>query len=389
MVSVAIFAFLLQAGSVTAASTLVIADTITYFPDDEWITTTPEEQGMNSSVLTEMLQVIEDEDPPIKGLVITRNGYIVEEEYWNYNTETSTHHIFSCTKSFTSTLIGIALKEGFIDNLSQPVLDFFPEMTFENVDARKEAMTIEDLLTMRPGVDWDEWNVSYDDPTNMYQQMFGSTNPVKFFLDLPMVYDPGTHWVYSTGASHILSAIIQQSTNMSAYDFADEYLFEPLNMTAGGWAYDLQGINIGGTQLYVSVRTMAKLGLLYLNNGTWNGEEILTEEYAQQTHHPHTNAGYFDYGYQWWIDSTNGIYSARGSQGQYIFVAPEYNIVVALTQHADEAGEDFNGIILEYVQNAILEESTSTEPDLLIPLLGISAVLVVGVVVIYIRKSRV
>ncbi|GAG58914.1 unnamed protein product, partial [marine sediment metagenome] len=233
---------LLQGTAGNPDSSYLPAD-ITYFPDTEWTATTPEEQGMNSTTLDEMIQFIEDESAPIKGLVVTRNGYIVKEGYWMYNSEISFHQIFSCTKSFTGAVVGIAIKEGFIDNVSQKVLDFFPEMTIENMDARKEAMTLEHVLTMTTGLDWNEWNTSYNNPDNMYNQMFGSENPIQFFLNLPTVYDSGTHWAYSTGSSHLLSAIIQEATSMTTRDFAEEYLFDPLNVTLGGWAVDPQGIN--------------------------------------------------------------------------------------------------------------------------------------------------
>ena len=393
VLTVVILLTLVQVGSGNPSSSYVPADTITYFPDDEWTATTPEEQGMDSTILAEMMQFIEDSGAPIHGLVVTRNGYIMEEEYWSYYTETSTHHIFSCTKSFTSTLIGIAIKEGFIDNVSQKVLDFFPDMTIENMDSRKGNMTIEHVLTMTTGLDWNEHNTTYDNPDNMYNQMFGSPNPIQFFLNLPIVYDPGTHWVYTTGASHLLSAIVQEATNMTTREFADLYLFDPLNMTVGGWNVDTQGINNGGTQLYVTPRTMAKLGLLYLNNGTWNGTEILTEEYVTQASSfqvtIYTNLAY---GYQWWIDTANDVFSARGSEGQYIFVAPEFNIVVAITQHADEAGEDIHEDILEFLANSIIQEGatttgTGTGLDLLLPVIGIATVVMVAVVVIYTRKQ--
>jgi len=391
--SLLVVIFLFHASIGQAEFSYLPADAITYFPDGSWTAVTPEEQGMNSTKLTEMLQFIETEDAPVKGLVVSRNGYIVEEAYWNYNTETSTHHIFSCTKSFTAALIGIALKEGYLDNVSQRVLDFFPDMTFTNPDPRKDAMTVEDLLTMRPGVDWDEWNTSYNDPDNMYNQMFGSANQVQFFLDLPMTHDPGTFWVYSTGASHILSAIIQRTTNMTTRAFANEYLFEPLNVTIGGWAVDQQGINTGGTQLFVTVRTMAKLGLLYLNNGTWNGQEIISADYIAQSHYPHASMPYWDYGYQWWIDPDGQVYNARGSEGQYIHVVPRYNIVIAMTQSADEAGEDVNRAILEFVLDSILEETPITTTDDfnwsgLLPTIAVSSALIVVIVgIVYLKRK--
>ncbi|TFH02719.1 MAG: class C beta-lactamase-related serine hydrolase [Candidatus Thorarchaeota archaeon] len=386
---------LVQVGSSNPNSSYLPSNAITYFPDDEWTATTPEEQGMDPTILDDMMQFIEDQEVPIKGLVVTRNGYIVKEGYWFYNTELSTHQIFSCTKSFTGALVGIAIKEGFIDNVSQKVLDFFPEMTIENMDSRKEAMTLEHVLTMTTGLDWNEWNTSYQNPENMYYQMFGSPNPIQFFLNLPTVYDPGTHWVYTTGASHLLSAIIQEATSMTTRNFAEEYLFDPLNMTIGGWAVDLQGINNGGTQLYVSCRTMAKLGLLYLNNGTWDGREIMTGEYVAQSIYPHTSIDATrHYGYQWWLNTNEGFYSARGSNGQYIIVVPEYNIVISIAANADEPGEDINEDILEYVLNSILEETptgttsgTDIGLDLLLPVISVAAVIMVVVAVVYMRRS--
>lgn len=392
VVSFAILLVIVQVGSASPSSLYLPADTITYFPDETWTSTSPEEQGINSTVLNDMMQYINDSDAAIKGLVITRNGYIVKEAYWNYNNENTARHIFSCTKSFTGALVGIALKEGFIDNVSQKVLDFFPHMTIENVDARKEAMTLEHLLTMTTGLDWNEWNVSYADPDNMYTQMFGSANPVQFFLNLPTVYDPGQHWVYTTGASHLLSAIIQEVTGMSTRDFAQEYLFDPLNMTIGGWGQDVQGINNGGTLLYVTPRTMAKLGLLYLNNGTWDGQEMLTEEYVAQSYYPHADAVLLasNYGYQWWIDEDAGLYSAMGSEGQYIHVLPEYDIVISITASADEEGEDVSEDILEYVLNSILEDPTEIGISDLLLLIGVTAVglVVMAVAFTRLRKSR-
>jgi CubicO group peptidase (beta-lactamase class C family) len=364
------------------------ADSITYFPDDNWTATTPEEQGMSSAKLDEMMQFIEDSDAPIRGLVVTRNGYIVKEQYWNYYNENTTHQIFSCTKSFTGTLIGIAIKEGFIDNVSQRVLDFFPEMTIENMDSRKGNMTLEHVLTMTTGLDWNEWNISYSDADNMYNQMFNSDNPIQFFLNLPTAYDPGTHWVYTTGASHLLSAIIQKTTGMSTWDFADEYLFGPLNMTVGGWNVDHQSINNGGTQLYVTAHTMAKLGLLYLNNGTWDGQEILSEEYVSQASSSHaTIEGDLAYGYQWWIDTTQDIYSARGSEGQYIFVDPKDSIAISIIARADEPGEDIGEELLQYVLNSLVNETGDIVRVMQIVAVTGAVIALAAVVALYKRRS--
>jgi CubicO group peptidase (beta-lactamase class C family) len=386
--SLVMMLLLLHIGSVYPESHTHSSNSISYFPGNEWTATTPEEQGMSSTVLDEMMQFIEDSGASIHSLVVTRNGYIVKEQYWAYNTVNTTHHIFSCTKSFTSTLVGIAIKEGFIDNVSQRVLDFFPEMTIESMDSRKGNMTLENVLTMTTGLDWNEWNISYNDPDNMYNQMFGSANPVQFFLNLPTVYNPGTHWVYTTGASHLLSAIIQATTGMSTRAFADEYLFGPLNMTVGGWNVDPQGINNGGTQLYVTPRTMAKLGLLLLNNGTWNGQEILSKEYVTQaiTAYANIEVG-LDYGYQWWLDTTRDTFSARGSEGQYIYVIPEHNIVIAITARADEPGEDISEQILQYVLNSLVNETGDIVGAMQIVAVTSAVIAIAAVVVLYRRRS--
>jgi CubicO group peptidase (beta-lactamase class C family) len=269
------------------------------------------------------------------------------------------------------------------------VLDFFPEMTVQNMDSRKGNMTLEHVLTMTTGLDWNEWNITYDDPSNMYRQMFGSPSPIQFFLDLPTAYDPGTHWMYTTGASHLLSAIITQTTGMSARDFAEQYLFGPLNLTIGGWNIDPQGINNGGTQLYVTARTMAKLGLLYLNNGTWDGQEILTADYVARASsalaETHLDS---DYGYQWWIDTARDIFSAQGSEGQYIFVVPEHNIVIGIVARADEPGEDVSEEILQYVLDSVVDETGDDPGALQTVAVALAAAVVPCIVAVAVLQRR-
>jgi CubicO group peptidase (beta-lactamase class C family) len=325
-----------------------------YFPTEEWTSVEPESQNMSSAVLDELMQSLDISNLNMHGLVIVRNGYIVAENYWSYYTPTSAHHLYSVTKSVTSTLIGIAIKQGFIGSVTDCVLDYFPNRTIANVDSRKESMTIRDLLTMTPGVDWNEHNCSYSDPDNMYNQMFGSSDPVQFFLDLPMSHNPGEYWVYSTGASHVLSAILTEATGMSTRSFAVEYLFNPMNATCGAWNVDNQGINIGGTQLWITPRTMARLGLLLMNYGTWNGQELLTEEYADNASCPIVNGDYdFSYGYQWWVDTEYDYFLGMGSYGQYIIVSRDYDLVVAITANTQEASPLDH--ILPYLQRALLD----------------------------------
>lgn len=361
---------------------------LVYFPGEDWTSVKPESQNMDSEILEAMIANLNSSGLDMDALIVVRNGYIVVEQYWGYYSEMATHHLYSVTKSVTSTLIGIAIKEGFIESVDEPVLDFFSDRTIQNLDSRKESMTIRDLLTMTPGSDWNEHNCSYSDPDNMYNQMFWSPDPVQFFLDLPMRHEPGTHWVYSTGASHILSAIITETTGMSALSFAREYLFDRINGTNGAWNADPQGISTGGTQLWLTPRTMARLGLLLLKNGTWKGDEIVTAEFAEDATSPLVGGAYeYDYGYQWWIDVPNGLFMAIGSNGQYIIVSREYNVVVAITANTDE-GSPFEEIV-PYLQQALLDWHGGLGPFASLLVVGVSAaIMVLAVGVCYIRKRR-
>ncbi|MHA2424301.1 MAG: serine hydrolase domain-containing protein [Candidatus Thorarchaeota archaeon] len=360
-------------------------DLSTYIPGETWTSTVPEAQNMSSSTINELIQFINESESRVDGIIITRNGYIVEERYWGTYNENRSHHIFSCTKSFTSALIGIAIKEGFIDNVSQRMLDFFPEYTVENPSEYKSSITIEHLLTMTHGLDWNEHNISYTDPSNMYMQMFYSADPVKFFLDLPSIQPPGEVWVYSTSASHILSAIIQRATGMTTRVFADTYLFGPMNAEIRMWTvYD--GVNHGGTQLYITPRDFTKFGLLYLYNGVWGEQQILPEDWVNAS-----TTGYVQlwapitYGYQWWIDADLGGFMALGSEMQVLYVNPDLDLVVTITGTVRGGQDDISDEIILRVLDAVAdyEPTTGTEsPDVTQLLVNLGTVAIVAIVLV-------
>ena len=236
--------------------------------------------------------------------------------------------------NFTSTTIGIAIKEGYIENINQKVIDFFPDQNIQNLDSRKKLITIEHLLTMSTGLDWTH---SLSGTT---EEMYGSSDWVQFVLNRPMISDPGEEWNYNGGASHLLSAIISKTTGKSAYDFAKEFLFDTLNITSVSWPSDSQGNSMGYTDLYMSPRDMAKFGYLFLNNGSWDGQQILTEEWVTESTKshfiPYEGQGY---GYQWWTIPGTDIYQASGLYGQRIIVIPELDMVVVFTADASKGIE--------------------------------------------------
>jgi CubicO group peptidase (beta-lactamase class C family) len=315
-------------------------------PSEAWQTSTPEKQGMDSQRLAQMLTTIQERDLNLHSLLIVRNGYLVSETYFGEYQQDTRHELFSCTKSFVSTLIGIAIDKGYIDRTDQRVVDFFPKHTFANLDEQKESMTLEDLLTMRTGLDWQE-----GDPA--YRALYQSPDWVQFMLDKPMAQPPGSQFNYCSGCSHILSAILQQATGMDPRDFADQYLFQPLGISNMQWDTNADGIPIGGWGIQMTPRDMAKLGYLYLQHGQWNGQQIVSAQWVETATQTHTETdGSLGYGYQWWTYPSMNAYTATGRYGQTIFVIPEADLVIVTTAQMENFDAIFQ-LIEEYIIPAV------------------------------------
>jgi len=345
---------------------------------------------MDSSNLEDMMDYIENDDINIRSVVIVRNGYIVLEEYPSpaYD-ENITHRLYSVTKSFTSALIGIALDKAYIDNVSQTMLSFFPQYTIDNLDDQKERITLEHLLMMRAGMFWDEWSAPFSSPDNgIYHINYG--DGVEYALGLPMVAEPGEVWHYNTGASHLLSGIIHMTTNMTTLQFAEENLFDPLGISQVYWSRDQAGYYKGGFDLMLTTRDMAKFGYLFLNNGTWDGQQVIPVNWINVSTSPLTSLdGDRGYGYQWWVMPSIGAYFAAGLYGQYIIVVPEHDLVVAFTSaiQIDEAHPHFD-LLNTYIIPAITREENPIIPtNLLLILIPVAVGIPVLAVVIY-RGSK-
>ena len=230
-----------------------------YWPTTGWRTTTPEEQGMDSVKLAKMVEFILEQNYDIHSVTVIRNGYLVADVTIHPFESNSRHHLASATKSITSALIGIAIQQGYINNVDQTVLSFFPERSAANLDANKKKMTLEHLLTMSSGLDCRD---NIDDWSRLFQMM-ETDDWVQYMLDLPMAEPPGTRFEYCNGASFMLSAIIQETTGMNTLDFAKDHLFSPLGIDDVVWLSNLQGITIGRTRLIMKPHDMAKIGYLF------------------------------------------------------------------------------------------------------------------------------
>ncbi len=280
---------------------------------------------MDSERLARLFEAIPRQQLNIHSLLIVRNGYIVAEAYLDPFRQDTPHQLFSCTKGFISALVGIAIEKGYIDGVDYPVLDFFPGRAFANNDPRKEAMTLEHLLTMSSGLDWQE-------EPRLLSRMWQSEDWVQFVLDRRMAEEPGSQFNYCSGCSHLLSAIIQETVGMSTLDFARKHLFGPLGISDVYWELEADGIPIGGWGLKMRPRDMAKLGYLYLKGGVWDGQQLVPADWVRASVAKHVEARReLEYGYQWWRYPPLDAYMARGLGAQLIFVIPNLELVAVFT----------------------------------------------------------
>ena len=304
------------------------------WPTQEWLTSTPEEQGMDSSALARL--VTDGESQSFDSLLIVRHGRIVAEAYYEPYTADTPHQIHSSTKAIISTLIGMLYKDGVLDRLDHPVLDFFADHSVANVDDRKKAITTQSLLDMTSGFDWDQGIEDGKEQTLL--DMTLSPNWTQFILDCPMAHAPGAIFNYADANPNLASAIITRLTGKLAEDYARKKLFSPLGITDWHWDRDPQGLTMGAWTLTMLPRDMAKIGYLYLRHGEWDGRQLLTSGWAEVLNHATVNMhASFDPGLRYsnffWVFPEHRVYMAVGWHGQLIAVFPDVDVVAVVTAH--------------------------------------------------------
>ena len=322
--------------------------------NDGWSVDHVDNHNVDGEKLTAMMDAIgQNQFTNIDSIVIVRNNQLVFDELirtqldsrdsYIRNNDLRVHSMQSVSKSFVSALVGIAVDQGHISTVDEPFYDFFDEYTaFNNWDANKPTITLDNVLTMQHGWQWDEWSHPFTDNRNSLGFIYNNTTDyVKALLDLPMETTPGTTFAYSTIASVALGAAVENRTGIQLENYADTYLFEPLGIESAIWDFTPVGRAHTGGGLWLSSRDMAKFGQLYLDQGVWNGQQILSPEWvaASQESKVFLGFGHSDYyGYQWWNKTFNlsdgrsiFTYSAHGNGGQFIFVIPELNSVVVFT----------------------------------------------------------
>ncbi len=305
-------------------------------------------------VFTMMDRVLNEGYQGIDSVAIVRNNKLVLYWYatdrtldqfdsWIGNMARQRHILHSTSKSFTSALVGIAIDQGFIASTAVSFYSLFDYPAYDNWDDRKAEMTLEDALTMRLGLEWDEWSLPYTDPDNdLVALNTRNADWAKALLDLPMIFDPGTVYTYNTAATTAIGQAVQNATGVPLAEFANANLFYPMQITNAEWATTPTGLPVGGSGLFLRTRDLAKFGQLYLDNGSWQGQQLISADWIADTVVRRVDisawATYSEaYGFQWWLDDLNyrgqlvDTWVTSGYGGQYLFVVPSLDLVVAFT----------------------------------------------------------
>ena len=291
--------------------------------------------------------------PQLRSLLVSQGGRLTLEHYARGNRAERLANIKSASKSIISTLVGIAIARKLIRGVDEPIVRWFPELR-KDPDARKQAITIGDLLSMRSGLE----STSGD----RYGTWVGSRNWVRYALDRPMVSDPGTSMEYSTGTSHILSAILTKVTKTSTHQFASDALARPLGISLARWPRDPQGIYFGGNEMLMTPRQMVKVGELYLNRGRVRGRQVVPADWVETSCVPRTRSRFDpdrEYGYGWWIQDFAGHRGcfAWGFGGQYIFVFRDSALVIVVTSSTAVSDDrwGYRRQLFDLIERRILE----------------------------------
>lgn len=293
--------------------------------------TSPEQQGIASAAMLQFVEALETQIREVHSFMLLRHGNVVAEGWWSPYKPELPHLMFSVSKSFTSTAVGLAVTEGYF-SLDDQVISFFPEEAPTEGNDLLAAMTVRHLLTMSTGQATDTWS-------DMVLRLDG--NWIKGFFEVPVVYAPGTHFLYNTGATYLLSAIVQKTTGMKVVDFLQPRLFGPLGIENAAWADSPQAITAGGIGLCIKTEDLARFGQLYLQKGQWQGQQLIDEAWVTAATSFQISNGDDEtrdwtqgYGYQFW-QCRHGAYRGDGVFGQYCIVMPEQDAVLAITGGMD------------------------------------------------------
>jgi len=287
----------------------------------------------------------------IESVMVEKNGEVIAQQFEGRMNPNRTTNIKSASKSILSLLVGITIREGYLEGVEQPIAEFFEDYFAENPNPKKEAITIGDLITMRGGLE--------STSIRNYGRWVVSNNWYRYVLDGDIEGEPGGEMIYSTGSTHLLSVILTRATGMSTRAFANQYLFDPMGINLGGWDRDPQGYYFGGNNMAMSPADMLKIGRMMMNMGEWQGEQIVPQEWILDSVKTYTRSNYnpYDMGYLWWSRPVNGYEAifAWGHGGQYIMMIPELDVVLAITSNlAKVQGRGHQRALFRYLEEDLV-----------------------------------
>jgi CubicO group peptidase (beta-lactamase class C family) len=325
-----------------------------YWPTDEWRVSSLAEHCLDPEKVEHAVWYFE-KGLTARSLLIIRHGELVYEKYFrSIQKPNRTANVRSVTKSVLSALVGIAMDQGLLDSLDHKVVEYFPEYFYPQTDPRMAEVTLRHLLTMSSGFRWAEFGP-------IQTRWMNSSNWVEAAINLEFVEQPGTGFTYCTANTQLLSAILTKVTGEALRDYAQRNLFTPLGILARHWYWgvDDHGYAIGGFAMNLRPRDLARFGYLYLNQGYWDGQQLISPKWIQESTRTQLHSGWGpDYGYLWWVHPRSDLpsFEAAGSGGQTIYVVPGLDLVVVVTSDADVGNpEDPSPIIYEWIMKAVTD----------------------------------
>ncbi len=291
---------------------------------------TPEEQGISSASILKFLDTVAKSKQEFHSLMILRHGHVVAEGWWAPYSPEHRQQLYSLSKSFTSTAIGFAVSEGLL-SVDDPVVKFFPDDLPAGISENLAALKVKHLLMMSVGHAKDSIMILEASPAGVRWE--------KTFLSQPVVFQPGTQFMYNSGASYMLSSIVKQVSGKTAHEYLRPRLYKPLDIPEATWTENFEGVNMGASHLRMRTESLAKFGQLYLQKGKWNGKQVLSEKWIAEATSNQIENGKNDsswgygYGYQFWLNPPGG-FRADGAFGQFTMVFPEQDAVVVITSES-------------------------------------------------------
>jgi CubicO group peptidase (beta-lactamase class C family) len=328
---------------------------------------TPFEEGMNAELVGALFRAIEtqnartDSEDRVDSIIVIRHGKVVVEEYPDFVKPASlVRPLGAATRSITSLLVGIAIDRGLIAGINDPILSYFPNAVPASQADLKGAVTIEHLLAMTVGLEWNEVATFAHDSD--VPAMAASADPVSYVLGKPLVDAPGERFLENSGLPHVLSALLTEVTGAPALLLAREFLFDPLGIGATPWIEDKARSTRGWNGLSMTPRDLARIGVLCLGNGTWSGHEIVSSEWIAVSTQAHAAAPTDEqptrgHGCGWWTDAEAGIYYAEAPEGAGLYVCPALDLVIVLTGAVTEGDVCLSDLVRDYILPAAASQT--------------------------------